>query len=95
MCVRHMQLRELFLKQIVQQGFVEVVKIGTLDNPADVFTKVVNRQAVDKFWNLLGEQYREFEVNVVDAPTTDKANANTEATNGGGVNDFFWWVFPS
>ncbi len=29
MHMRHMQLRELFLKQIVQQGMVIITKLGT------------------------------------------------------------------
>ena len=33
MHMRHMQLRELFLKQIVQQGMVIITKLGKQENP--------------------------------------------------------------
>ena len=59
MHMKHMQLRELFLKQIVQQGLIEVKKIGTKNNPADMFTKAVNKKVMDKFWEnsrMLGEK---------------------------------------
>jgi hypothetical protein len=62
MHMRHMQLRELFLKQIVQQGMVIITKLGTEENPADMLTKAVNRRVLEKFWLLMKDQLqRDFE----------------------------------
>ena len=44
MHMKHMQLRELFLKQVVQQGLVVIEKMNTLWNPADMLTKPVSGQ---------------------------------------------------
>ncbi len=54
--MRHMQLRELFLKQIVQLGLTQM-KISTLVNPADMLTKPVQKKIIDKFWELMKNQW--------------------------------------
>ncbi len=60
------------------------MKIGVLDNPADMRAKAANAKVVGEFWSLGGEQWdREFEVNVAEATTTTSAEAS----------DLFWWVF--
>jgi hypothetical protein len=79
MHIRHMQLKELFLKQIVQQGLIEIVKINTLYNPADMFTKAVHKKVLEKFWNLLGDQWeRDFEVNAVEIDHHDHRDDEDE-----------------
>jgi hypothetical protein len=49
MHMKHMQLRELFLKQIVQQGLVTLAKVRSEENPADLLTKGVNKKIVECF----------------------------------------------
>ena len=39
--VKHMQLRYYFLKKLVEDGHLEVRKLATELNPADIFTKPV------------------------------------------------------
>ena len=46
MHMKHVQLRELFLKQVVQQGIVVVEKVNTLRNPVDMLTKPVSGQVM-------------------------------------------------
>ena len=53
MHMKHMQLRELFLKQIVQQGLVTLAKVRSEENPADLLTKAVNKKIVEHFWREL------------------------------------------
>ena len=79
MHIRHMQLKELFLKKIVQQGLIEIGKINTLYNPADMFTKAVHKKVLEKFWNLLGDQWeRDFEVNAVEIDHHDHRDDEDE-----------------
>ncbi len=70
MHMKHMQLRELFLKQVVQEGFVVIEKVNTLANPADMLTKPVTGLVIQKFWRILSNCWtREFEVNVIEVDT--------------------------
>ncbi len=52
MHMKRMQLREIVSKQIVQ-GLVTLKKIPTEVNPADMFTKVVNKQIIEQFRKTL------------------------------------------
>ena len=65
MHMKHMQLRELFLKKIVQQGLVTIKKLHTSVNPADCLTKAVTKSTLDRFWQqTVGSFERAFEKNV-------------------------------
>ena len=67
MHMKHMQLRELFLKRVVEQGLVRITKIGTLDNLSNPLTKAVDAKMLRKLWELKPEAWdREFEVNSVE-----------------------------
>ena len=70
MHMKHMQLRELFLKQVVQEGFVVIEKVNTLWNLADMLAKPVTGHVIQKFWRILSNCWtRAFEVNVVEVDT--------------------------
>ena len=85
MHMKHMQLRELFLKQVVQQGLVIIEKVNTLWNPADMLTKPVNGQVVQKFWRILSNSWTcEFEVNLVEKDEDDD--------EPGMLWNFLWFV---
>ena len=43
---KHIDLRYHFISEIVSQGTVAIRKVATLDNPADMMTKLV---LLDKF----------------------------------------------
>ena len=73
MHMKHMQLRELFLKQVVQEGLVLIEKVNTLWNPADMLTKPVTGLVIQKFWRILSNCWtREFEVNMIEVDTQDE-----------------------
>ena len=77
-----MQLKDMFLEQIVQQGLIEIVKINTPYNPADMFTKAVRKRVLEKFWNLLGDQWeRDFEVNAVEIEHDDEHDEDVDENN--------------
>ena len=77
MHMKHMQLRELVLKQIVQQGLVTLAKVRSEENPADLLTKAVNKKIVERFLEriaiLLGARLRgELDRKRVDDTTEDE-----------------------
>lgn len=43
---KHIDVKYHYIRDVISDGVVEVVKISTLKNPADIFTKVL---AVSKF----------------------------------------------
>ena len=90
MHMKHMQIRELFLKQIVQQGLVTIQKIDTKVNPADLFTKAVKRQVFDTFWETTSTCWRRnFEVNLIERDfETERAIRRQEEHN-----DSYQWFF--
>ena len=38
---KHIELKHLFIQQLVAHDLVRIVKINTVNNPADIFTKYV------------------------------------------------------
>ena len=38
---KHIDLKHLFIQQLIQHDYVRLIKIHTNDNPADIFTKYV------------------------------------------------------
>ena len=45
---KHIDLKYLFIQQLVHNGILTVHKIGTLDNIADIFTKYVTAEILNK-----------------------------------------------
>ena len=45
---KHIDLKYLFIQQLVHNGILAVHKIGTLDNIADIFTKYVTAEVLNK-----------------------------------------------
>ena len=90
--MKHKQLRELVLKQVVQQGLVEVRKIKTKNNPADMFTKAVNKKVMDNFWKTLPDCWeRNLVVNVVERDRAAEKVLRRRETDEGG--DLYHWIF--
>ena len=48
-CTKHIDTRHHYVKQQVENGTVEVVYINTLENPADIMTKIVKEVLHKKF----------------------------------------------
>jgi hypothetical protein len=52
--VRHLEGRELWLQEKVRRGELEVVSVGTEDNPADLGTKYLSEDRILKLLALSG-----------------------------------------
>jgi hypothetical protein len=51
--VRHYSRRHLKVRELVEQGIVDVKKIGTDDNVADLLSKALGRRKFEKFRKLV------------------------------------------
>jgi hypothetical protein len=54
--IRHVETRFLWLQDRVALKHLTVKKIGTEDNPADVLTKPLTREKIDKFCAAIGQE---------------------------------------
>ena len=45
---KHIALRYHFIRQLIAEGIIDVVKVGTADNVADVLTKAVDRATFER-----------------------------------------------
>ena len=70
--MRHVEVNPLWLQTKVADGDIEVQKIGTDDNPADLLTKHLNRDIMDKHVIFLG--YTRAEGRHEIAPTSEYNN---------------------
>ena len=43
---KHIELKHLFVQQLVQSGILSIHKVGTLDNLADIFTKYIGAETL-------------------------------------------------
>ena len=53
MRTKHIDVRYHFVRGVLEDGDVEIVKVHTKDNPADMLTKVVPSNKFDHCRNLL------------------------------------------
>ena len=51
--MRHYTRRHLKIRELVEQGFVAVNKIGTDDNISDMLSKALGRRKFEKFRKLV------------------------------------------
>ena len=52
--IRHLDTTDLWIQQQVRSKEIELCKVLSTDNPADVLTKYVNRQTMDKALTTMG-----------------------------------------
>lgn len=52
--MKHIEIRELWLQHEVLKGSIEVQKVRGVDNPADLMTKVLNRDEIDERLGRMG-----------------------------------------
>ena len=57
--IRHLDVAQLWVQQMVNDGSLEVVKIKNDFNSADLFTKHLDRTTMDKCIDLLGHFFAE------------------------------------
>ena len=53
---KHIELRQLFVQELVANGKLQVTKVGTLSNPADIFTKFVSSETIQRQLHAVGLQ---------------------------------------
>ena len=53
---KHIDLKYLFIQQLVQSGVLSIHKISTRDNPADILTKYVSAEVLNKHLYMAGIQ---------------------------------------
>ena len=54
--IRHLDVAQLWVQQMVNDGTLQVIKIKNDFNSADLFTKHLDRTTMDKCLELLGHQ---------------------------------------
>ena len=57
--VRHMAVHYLWVQERVAQGDLKLSKVWGKENPADLLTKYLDFQSIQKFANLVGLEYLE------------------------------------
>ena len=57
--LRHVKVGLLWIQEKVEEGEVEVKKVGGEENPADLMTKNVNAAKVEKFMRMMRQEVRE------------------------------------
>ena len=57
---KHIELRQLFVQELVANGTLQVTKVGTLSNPADIFTKFVNSETIQRQLHAVGLRCTKF-----------------------------------
>ena len=55
--MKHIDVQELWIQQIVKTGRIKVVKISTHDNVADFLTKPLDHQSIVKTMQMLNYRY--------------------------------------
>ena len=58
---KHIELRQLFVQDLVANGTLQVTKVGTLSNPADIFTKFVSSETIQRQLHAVGLRCTKFE----------------------------------
>ena len=54
--IRHVETRFLWLQDRVALKHLRIAKVGTDDNPADILTKPMTREKLDKFCAMIGQE---------------------------------------
>ena len=59
---KHVELRYLYMQNLVQQGLLQIKKIGTKNNPADLLTKYVSTNTLKSLIHELGVVQHHFKL---------------------------------
>jgi hypothetical protein len=57
--LRHVKVGLLWIQEKVEEGEIDVKKVAGEENPADLMTKNVNAVKVEKYMNLIQEEFKE------------------------------------
>ena len=78
--MRHLEGAELWLQQLVKDKTVEVCWIHGLNNPADLFTKYLNRENIIRHMNRLGFTLKDAEGNELHGKHLSRSYPESYAT---------------
>ena len=51
---KHIELRQLFVQELVANGTLQMTKVGTLSHPADIFTQFVSSETIQRQLHAVG-----------------------------------------
>ena len=54
---KHIDIRYHYIRDVIEQGYVEVLFVPGIDNPADIFTKNLGWVKIQKFRPMLGLKF--------------------------------------
>ena len=57
--MKHLEMADAFIRQIVKRRLVKLRKIPGGENVADILTKHVSKEVLDKHWNATGWKQHE------------------------------------
>ena len=55
--MKHLDVQELWVQQVVKSGRIKIIKISTVDNVADFLTKPLDNRAIVKTMKVLNYQF--------------------------------------
>jgi hypothetical protein len=50
---RHIKIKYHYIRQLISEGWCKLIKIGTKDQVADLATKILPKETVERFSNVL------------------------------------------
>ncbi|CAE8594547.1 unnamed protein product [Polarella glacialis] len=75
--MKHMQIRLMFLKSLVKEGIVQMQKVKTDENPADMLTKALSQEKLQRCLQLLpGLARQEAEVGLLEVEVDNQEESN-------------------
>ncbi|CAE8585279.1 unnamed protein product, partial [Polarella glacialis] len=76
--MKHMQIRLMFLKNLVKEGIVQMQKVKTEENPADMLTKALGQDKLQHCLQLLpGLTRHEAEIGLLEVEEDNQDESNT------------------
>ena len=57
--MRHVKVGTLWIQEKTERGELDIQKIPGESNPADVLTKNVGREKLEKFTDMVGQKFQE------------------------------------
>ena len=76
---KHIELKHLFIQQLISHDYVRLIKIHTNDNPADILTKYVSTETLQRHLHQAGFSIQLFNTHWSNRQTVSPAACNKQA----------------
>ena len=76
---KHIELKHLFIQQLISHDYVRLIKIHTNDNPADILTKYVSTETLQRHLHQAGLSIQLFNTHWSNRQTVSPAACNKQA----------------